>query len=117
MRFKETVGISHALRLVDHAMKRRLDQTLARWKLTAAQYMALSALEMKGPLTNADLSRECSVTPQTTNRLIDGLIEAGLIKRGADPAHARKLTLQLTKKAVGLVCDAHVGVNAAELAA
>ena len=114
MRFEETVGISHLLRLADHATKRRMDQILARWKLTAAQYMALSAIEANGSLTNAELSRECSVTPQTTNRLIEGLVEVGLIRRGADPAHGRKVTLGLTKRALTLLCEAHVGVNALE---
>lgn len=115
VRFEETVGISHLLRLADHAMKRRMDQVLARWRLTAAQYMALSAIESKVGLTNAELARECGVTPQTSNRLIEGLIDAGLIKRTADPVHGRKLTLVLTKKALTLVCEAHVGVNQIEL--
>lgn len=115
MRFADTLGLSYALKVVENEMRQRMDLVLKPLGLTSAQYSALSALEAETELTNADLARRCSVTPQTMIRLVQTLEAAGFLEKKEKPASALKIPFLLTKKAHDVLCDAHVLVNSMEL--
>lgn len=115
MRFKDTVGISHLLKNTENLLRNEIDKRLARLGTSLAQYSALSALEMNERLTNAQLARECGVTPQTMNRIMAGLVDNRLVRKKADDGHGLKQNYELTSKAEKLLCDAHAAVNSVEL--
>jgi DNA-binding MarR family transcriptional regulator len=116
MRFEDTLGISHDLSQLVHEMRLCINERLAPLGLTTPKYTALSVLEAKGAMTNADLARECSVTAQTMNRIIKDLEAGGFVRKQSDNAGGLKQPLALTKKAEKVICNAHVAVNDLELA-
>jgi DNA-binding MarR family transcriptional regulator len=116
MRFEDTLGISHDLSQLVHEMRLCINERLAPFGLTTPKYAALSVLEAKGAMTNADLARECSVTAQTMNRIIKDLEAGGFVKKQRDNADGLKQPLALTRKAEKVICNAHVAVNDLELA-
>lgn len=114
MRFKETIGISHSLRKLDLRIESALNEGLKRLGLSHAQYTALSSLEQAPGQTNAELARECAVTPQTMNRMIQTLTEDGLILKKERKDDTLRVALELSPRAEALVCDAHILVNEIE---
>jgi|GEM_PF-2477602 len=114
MRFSETLGLSHTLKLIEHELTYKMDGLLKTYGFTSAQYTVLSCLESAGPLTNAELARKCHVTAQTMIRLTKALQEAKLIKM-TDNDGGKKGGLILTKRAEDQICKAHVAVNELEL--
>jgi DNA-binding MarR family transcriptional regulator len=114
MRFEETIGISHLLKVTEHEMRQRLDKALSSFRLTYPQYSALSTLEHQPGISNAELARAGCVTAQTMNRIILNLEEMGLVKRTSDPGHGLKQILKLSAKGEALVCKAHLAVDAVE---
>jgi DNA-binding MarR family transcriptional regulator len=115
MRFADTLGLSYALKVVENEMRQRMDLILKPLGLTSAQYSALAALEAESGLTNADLARRCSVTPQTMIRLVQTLEAGGFLEKTPDAGHSLKINFHLTPKARDVLCDAHVQVNTMEL--
>lgn len=115
MRFADTLGLSYALKVVENEMRQRMDLILKPLGLTSAQYSALAALEAESGLTNADLARRCSVTPQTMIRLVQTLEGGGFLEKTPDSGHSLKINFHLTPKALDVLCQAHVVVNTMEL--
>lgn len=114
MRFEETLGVSHLLRVTEHELRQNLDHALADLDLTYPQYAALSGLEAQAPISNADLARNCFVTAQTMNKIIENLVAGGLVKRSKDPENAVKQCLSLSPNGKSRVCKAHIVVNKIE---
>lgn len=114
MRFKDTVGISYLLKNAENVLRNAIDTELRGLGLSLAQYSALSALEMNGSLTNAELARECHVTAQTMNRIVAGLTRAKLLKKSESEKHGLKINYELTPRAEKLICDAHMLVDVIE---
>lgn len=115
MRFQETIGVSALLGKVEHLLVQKIEQSLRPLGLTVPQYSALSIIELKGSMTNADLSRECFVSPQTMNRIIINLSKLKMIKKAAPRKNGLKIFFELTPKATELICKAHVIVNHIEV--
>lgn len=114
MRFKDTIGISHQINQLEHAMTQMINSELKELQLTLPQYSALSNLETQPNLTNAELSRRCHVTPQTMNKIIESLFKAKLVSKKSDKNNLLKIHYQLTQKAEKLICTAHERVNEIE---
>lgn len=114
MRLEETLGLSYQLKIAEHLMRQRIDEILQPLKLSHAQYTVLSCLESEKLLTNADLARKCSVTPQTMIRLLQNLERDGFVTKSAQADHGLKIDLQLTSKGLKTVCKAHVCVDKVE---
>ncbi len=114
MRFKDTIGISYYLRKTELQLRQTIDRALLPLHLTVPKYTVLSILEEETGLTNAELSRKASVTPQTMNRLLHGMEKDGLVKSQSDKGSELKIKYSMTKKAQKVVCDAHAEVNKIE---
>lgn len=108
MRAKDTLGLSQILSHTKHEMRLQMDEALAKLGLTSSQYAALSSLEESGPLTNADLARAGYVTPQTMIRLMKSLEKQGFVVSNQHAEHGLKIEFELTKKALDVLCKAHV---------
>ena len=63
--------------------------------LSLAQYLLLEPLA-EGPLTNGQLAENAGVAPPTATRMVDGLLERGLVSRLEDPADRRAVLISLT---------------------
>lgn len=116
MRFEETLGISHTMKVLGHELEQRIGAALEQMNLSAPQYAVLSVLEECESASNADLARRASVTPQTMNRIMQILEREGFVTKAPHPEHGLKLEFSLTPKAKKVVCAAHVKVNAIEVA-
>lgn len=115
MRFKDTVGISHCLRKTELKLKLKMDQVLSPLQLTLPKYSVLALLEEETKLTNAELARRSSVTPQTMNRILHSLQSESLISSASDKKSELKINYALTAKAKKIICIAHEAVNKIEL--
>ncbi|MGB8213918.1 MAG: MarR family transcriptional regulator [Anaerolineales bacterium] len=92
--------MGYLLKKVQHALHLRLDKELAEYSLTMAQFGALRTLEEKPNASNADLARGSFVTPQTMIKILQGLEQAGYVKRQPHPYNKRVITTQLTPAGV-----------------
>lgn len=63
--------------------------------LTASQTSALARIEQHGPIRLTALSDLEGISPATMNKLIDSLVERGLVERLPDPADGRASLLRL----------------------
>lgn len=70
--------------------------------LGATDYQALNLLQLRGPQSPGQLSAALGLTTGATTRLIDRMVEAGYVQRGADPSDRRKVTVSLRGTPAGL---------------
>jgi len=73
-----------------------LDEELRPYGATIAQVRLLWAIRNSPGSSGAQLSRECDVTPQTTQALIQRAEDSGWIVRGKDRVNDRVVTATLT---------------------
>lgn len=78
------------------------------------QYICMRFLAKSPGLSNADLAREVSVSPQAMNMVVRGLQDRGLVTRPASVASGRSLPAELTRDGVGLLARTDAGVHDAE---
>lgn len=80
----------------EQATQAAKEQVLRQHGITAAQQSALAVLSDNEAITAAELSRRCSVTPQTMNGTLGRLETRGLIERRAHPVHGTLIEVRLT---------------------
>ena len=78
------------------AVRSHLEAALRDLQMTGIQYTILSTIKEHEGISSAELSRRFFVTAQTTNEIINGLEQRGLISRKEDPANKRILRMKLT---------------------
>jgi DNA-binding MarR family transcriptional regulator len=101
---KRIINESHERRRrVTKLMKRILaqfrslmDEKLRAYGVTSAQIRLLSAIHNVPGSSGAQLARQCEVTPQSAQALIQRAEEAGWIVRAKDSINDRILTVSLT---------------------
>lgn len=64
--------------------------------LTGPRLSALSILVFGGPLSLAELAAAEQVRPPTMSRIVDGLVDAGLVLREAKPGDRRSVRIAAT---------------------
>jgi len=77
-----------------------------RWKgleelsfdLSFAQTMLLMELEKAGSMSTGEMARNLRVTQGVITRMVDRLVEKGLVKRARNPEDRRVVILSLTEK-------------------
>ncbi|MBI1201063.1 MAG: MarR family transcriptional regulator [Rhodopseudomonas sp.] len=78
------------------AVRSHLEAALRDLQMTGIQYTILGTIKDHEGISSAELSRRFFVTAQTTNEIINGLEQRGLITRKEDPANRRILRMKLT---------------------
>jgi DNA-binding MarR family transcriptional regulator len=91
-------GIALALRSTYLAMHRRADATLARFGVTADQYVLLAALAEADALTQQDLTHRVSSDASTVRAMLLLLEGHGLVARGPHPSDGRARCVALTPR-------------------
>ena len=76
------------------ARGRAAGQTLPG-ELSLAQYHLLEPLA-KGPRTNRELAELAGIAAPTATRIVDGLLQRGLLSRVEDPTDRRAVVISLT---------------------
>lgn len=64
--------------------------------LSGPRLSALSVVVLAGPLSLAELAAAEQVRPPTMSRIVEGLVEAGLITREAAPGDRRSVRIEAT---------------------
>lgn len=64
--------------------------------LSAPRLSALSAIVFAGPMSLAELAQAERVKPPTMSRLVDALVERGLVTRVARPGDRRSVEIEAT---------------------
>jgi DNA-binding MarR family transcriptional regulator len=85
-----------------HASSVRLLRMLRREDdesgLSGPRLSALSVIVRAGPVSLANLASAEQVRPPTMSRIVDGLVEAGLITREAAPGDRRSVRIEATEE-------------------
>lgn len=84
------------LRLAIARMARRLRQE-AGDELSPSSMAALATIEIRGPLTPSELAEYEGIKRPTATRVLQRLLEAGLIERTADPSDGRSAVVSVTR--------------------
>jgi DNA-binding MarR family transcriptional regulator len=98
-----TASLPYLVKMLELAVRARVDDIARPAGLTTTQYTALTVLADRPGTTSAELARYSFVTPQTMSQLVGGLVDAGLIERRVDPASRRQARLYLTARAKRLL--------------
>lgn len=94
-------------------------QELAKYELTATQYVALRYLRLHERPTGGELAEGLRISHAAATKLVDRLEARGLVRRGADPGDRRVLSLELTpqgKRIAGEAAEVELGRVEAVLA-
>jgi DNA-binding MarR family transcriptional regulator len=90
-----------------HSSAIRLLRTLRREDdgsgLSAPRLSALSMVVLAGPLSLADLAAAEQVRPPTMSRIVDALVERGLVTRVAKPGDRRSVAIAATSEGIDLL--------------
>ncbi|HXY99439.1 MAG TPA: MarR family transcriptional regulator [Stellaceae bacterium] len=84
---------------VARLLRKRYEQRARPLGLTRAQGQALAHLQRHEGINQSGLAELLELEPITVARLIDRMEEAGLVRRGDDPADRRAHRLYLTARA------------------
>lgn len=90
-----------ALELIrtSHILEARLEEALAKVKLSGPKFAALSVLAGAGePLGLCDLAGRLSCVRSNVTQLVDRLEADGLVRRGDDPKDRRGVRAELTAR-------------------
>ena len=91
--------LSYLIGRVSQGVRSALQQRLRAYGLTVPEYTALSVLQTRPGLSNAQLARRSLITPQSMNQVVAALERRDLIARAPDPRHRRILRTTLTPAA------------------
>jgi DNA-binding MarR family transcriptional regulator len=83
----------------------------------AAAFPVLDAIESGGPLTVNGVADALGVDQPRSSRLVARAVEAGLVRRGADPDDGRRSVLVLTPRGARVLAEGHRARRAAVEAA
>lgn len=90
-----------------HSASIRLLRTLRREDdgsgLSAPRLSALSHIAMEGPVSLADLAHAEQVRPPTMSRIVDALVERGLVTRVPDPRDRRSVRIMASEEGTKLM--------------
>jgi DNA-binding MarR family transcriptional regulator len=97
---------------VNQGVRREMRLRLKPYELSVPEYTALSVLQSRPGLSNAQLSRRALITPQAMIEVLAKLETRGLVRREVDPAHGRILRAELTPDGQRTLHDAHPQIHA-----
>jgi len=98
------VGVAYLIGRLDHALSRRMRDTLAPIGLTVSQYTALSFLA-RGSLSNAQLAERALISPQAANEMVKAMEGRGWLTREPDPRHGRIIRIGLTAEGQAMLAQ------------
>ncbi|HEV2427150.1 MAG TPA: MarR family transcriptional regulator [Acidimicrobiales bacterium] len=94
-RREEAIALRVAVARIHRALRTRLE-----WSVTASQASALARVEGEGTLRLGALAQREGVSPATMSKVVDGLVELGLVERAADSEDRRASRIRLTGEGI-----------------
>lgn len=116
----EAAVLMRRLEQVGELVSNRIAEVFRRYDLSHAAGNALAVIEGAGrPVAAGEVARAMHISSGSITSLIDGLERAGLVRRFTDPHDRRKVLVDVTPEAEGLLDEAlpRVQVRARALAA
>ncbi len=110
----QTSNFTYVIKQVEMALRPHFLAVCKQANLTPAQYTALSVLERRPGLTSSELARRSLVRAQTMAATIEPLLADGLVRREQDPAHGRRMLLDLTPLGVERLAEIAPRIRAVE---
>ncbi len=102
-------GTSDSLPMRIHRARERLISPIrafaARSQLTEQQWRILTVLEEQGPMDATRLSEQCGLLLPSQTRIIQTLMEKGLVSRSRDLRDRRRQTLSITEQGRDIVLE------------
>jgi DNA-binding MarR family transcriptional regulator len=96
--------LADAVQQLSRRLRHGTRQRLAPLGLTPGQGRALSMLERAGgPMRMAALAETLRVVPRSATGVVEGLEEAGLVRRESDPVDRRSVFVSLTDVGRGVL--------------
>lgn len=77
-------------------------KSICYYDVSVTQCYALGSVIMHGPMTLNGLASELYLDKSTASRVVGALVQKGYIRRSTDPADARALNLEATRKGFDL---------------
>lgn len=104
------LGIAYLIGRLDHALSRRMRDSLAPIGLTLSQYTALAFLDARGQMSNAQLAEFSLISPQSANEMVKMMETRGWIERQPDQSHGRIIQICVTETGKELLrkCDVEI---------
>jgi DNA-binding MarR family transcriptional regulator len=95
---------------LDRIIRRALEELIGDQDVSVVGYTAMSVLEARPGLSNAELARRSFVTPQGMSQTLASLTERGLIRRTPATSNRRVQLVELTDRGrrVVAVCNRRV---------
>jgi DNA-binding MarR family transcriptional regulator len=95
--------IGYWLRRLSDEVHTRFERQLLAHGVTVAQWNVLVALYHHEATTTTEVARFIDIDPGAVSRLVDRLVDKGLMTRSPDPTSRRQLHLSLTPSGQALV--------------
>jgi DNA-binding MarR family transcriptional regulator len=102
-RAEQVVELAQAAKAVSREIERRQNELLRPAGITAAQAEALLTIHKFGPLSLKELGERLIAEAGHPSRMVDRLVEAGLVKRETARDDRRRIELTLTERGQGLL--------------
>jgi DNA-binding MarR family transcriptional regulator len=106
------VSVVDALITTQRLLVRQLDQRLAEFELNVEQWRVLRAIG-SGALMG-EISERLVASPATTTRLVDSLVDRGLLFRRASATDRRQVQVTLSHEGVEMLAVADAVVEGVE---
>ena len=106
--------VGYVLKVAQQSLRLAMDTAMRDLGVTAPQYAVLRFLDESPGMSGADLARRAFVTPQTMNRIIVNLDEAGMIERASNAKSGRALNTRLSPAGRRLLGRCRERVDAVE---
>ncbi|HEY0414598.1 MAG TPA: MarR family transcriptional regulator [Allosphingosinicella sp.] len=97
---QDMAGRLHSAAIRMLRMLRREDRASG---LTGPRLSALSVLVFAGPMSLAELAAAEQVSPPTMTRVVEALVQAGLVTREAEPNNRRRVRIAATAEGARLL--------------
>lgn len=90
---------------IAHLIRLRIDRELQPFGLTRLKWLAIGLVQTTPGLTQSDLAAKLELKPAATGKLVDRLVDRGLVARRADPDDRRVHRLFVTEKSEKLLTE------------
>jgi DNA-binding MarR family transcriptional regulator len=90
---------------IAHLIRLRIDEMLKPYDLTRLKWLSIGILSQNEGLTQTGLAERLELKAAATGKLVDRLVERGLVERRSDPDDRRAHRLFATKKSLALLTE------------
>lgn len=90
---------------IAHLIRLRIDEMLKPYDLTRLKWLAIGILSQQQGLTQTGLATRLELKTAATGKLVDRLVERGLVERRPDPEDRRANRLFATEKSFALLAE------------